>query len=327
MRGFRFLLIVSLAMLIAVSCKKRPEGVLSDKEMVGLIADMEVAEIYLQSRVHGYYNDSTKDKVLQYVLDCHGLDKASFDSTMVWYGRNIDDYRNLLSKVDEELQKRAGKIEGKDVETLVKSDLWPYSRHYIFSSLSETDNLQFSVPGTELVPGDRVEWELRLSALMQGQAMMGVEYETGPKAYTYASTGGNKKLNLNLQTDTARKISRIFGQIKLNNLTQQPVFMDSVSLKSLPYDSMEYYKINSQRLYRGPIRVMPKSEKRDSVEESGVSSSLDSDDNMTPRGKRIHNKDLPEPQNTSGSRKNLRTMQGVKDAKPIKMDQKLAPIK
>lgn len=267
MRILRRIIILGFAFLIASACNKRPEGVLSDKEMVGLIADMEVAESYLQTHNHSYYNDSTRDKVLQYILDRHGLDKAGFDSTMVWYGRNIDEYRNLLSKVDKELQHRAKSVKGTSLDEIVKSDLWPYSRHYMMSALSENNLLQFSIPGSDITSGDRLSWEMRVNSLLEGMALMGVEYENGIKAYTYASTGGTRKMSLSLQTDTSQTIKRVFGQVKVNELSLQPIFIDSVSLKSLPFDSLEYYKINSQRIYRGPINLQKAREERDSVVE------------------------------------------------------------
>lgn len=265
MRILKRIIILGFAFLIASACNKRPEGVLSDKEMVGLIADMEVAESYLQTHNHSYYNDSTRDKVLQYILDRHGLDKAGFDSTMVWYGRNIDEYRDLLSKVDKELQHRAKSVKGTSLDEIVKSDLWPYSRHYIMSSLSENNLLQFSIPGSDITSGDRLSWEMRINSILEGMALMGVEYENGLKAYTYASTGGTRKMSLNLQTDTSQTIKRVFGQVKVNELSLQPIFIDSVSLKSLPFDSLEYYKINSQRIFRGPIKMKSKTEKTDSL--------------------------------------------------------------
>lgn len=270
MRILRRIIILGFAFLIASACNKRPEGVLSDKEMVGLIADMEVAESYLQTHNHSYYNDSTRDKVLQYILDSHGLDKAGFDSTMVWYGRNIDEYRNLLSKVDKELQHRAKSVKGSSLEEIVKSDLWPYSRHYMMSALSENNLLQFSIPGSDITSGDRLSWEMRVNSLLEGMALMGVEYENGLKAYTYASTGGTRKMSLSLQTDTSQTIKRVFGQVKVNELSLQPIFIDSVSLKSLPFDSLEYYKINSQRIYRGPINLQKAREERDSVVEDAT---------------------------------------------------------
>lgn len=320
MRILRRIIILGFAFLIASACNKRPEGVLSDKEMVGLIADMEVAESYLQTHNHSYYNDSTRDKVLQYILDRHGLDKAGFDSTMVWYGRNIDEYRNLLSKVDKELQHRAKSVKGSSLEEIVKSDLWPYSRHYMMSALSENNLLQFSIPGSDITSGDRLSWEMRVNSLLEGMALMGVEYENGIKAYTYASTGGTRKMSLSLQTDTSQTIKRVFGQVKVNELSLQPIFIDSVSLKSLPFDSLEYYKINSQRIYRGPINLQKARAERDSVEEDA---SKNNNDQLPP----------PSPAAVHSNHKRLREIHDnsvpSKGSKLQKVDEnvKLQPVK
>lgn len=88
-------LYISVSLMLLSSCDKRPKGVLSDDEMVRLIADIEVAEVYMQQHNSGYYNDSVRDSAVQWALERHGLTKADFDSTMTWYGRNIDEYRDL----------------------------------------------------------------------------------------------------------------------------------------------------------------------------------------------------------------------------------------
>ncbi len=51
--------------MLLSSCDKRPKGVLSDDEMVRLIADIEVAEVYMQQHNSGYYNDSVRDSAVQ----------------------------------------------------------------------------------------------------------------------------------------------------------------------------------------------------------------------------------------------------------------------
>ena len=47
---------------------------------------------------------------------------------MTWYGRNIDEYRDLYGKVDVELAARQRAVTGMEDTDIVSTDLWPYSR-------------------------------------------------------------------------------------------------------------------------------------------------------------------------------------------------------
>lgn len=257
---------IVLTLLLGAGCNKRPKGVLSDDEMVGLIADMEIAEVYMQQHNSGYYNDSIRDSAVQWALDKHGLSKADFDSTMTWYGRNIDDYLNLFGKVDAELAKRQNRAIGETEKNLVSTDLWPYSRHILISENAPSNGLAFSLPLNDIPKGERITWKMRLKGLSSGNVLLGVDYDNGMSSYTYQTQNGNSKIDLTLQTDTAYNVKRVFGYMRTKEDHSLPIWIDSIALQQLPLDSTEYYRIHSQRKYSGfHKRVI--SEKKDTIEE------------------------------------------------------------
>ncbi len=265
MTDLRIILSVFVISLILVGCDKRPGNVLDEDEMVRLIADMEVAEIYFQQYPGGYYNDSIRDRAIQFVLDKHHISKKDFDSTLTWYGKNIDVYQQLYSKVDKELLNRQKKITGKSETDLVSNDLWPFSRHYFIDSKSGRHDINFAIQSSEVESGERLIWRLRTNSMPSGQILLGVEYENGTSSVTYQST--NSKISeITLQTDSSQRVKRIMGQFRLKDSSSLPVWIDSISLKSLPFDSTEYYRIYSQRLYRGPKRRLNIKEKADSID-------------------------------------------------------------
>lgn len=242
--------------LILTACDKRPKGVLSDNEMLPLIVDLEMAESYV-SIYHEDDNDYDMGSgALRCVLNKHNIPKANFDSTMTWYGKNVDVYQQLLVKADKELTKRQKKISGQVSADIAVADLWPYSRHYVISPLSTTDNLAFTIPVEDIGPGERLEWKARLSSIPEGEVMLGVDYETGPSSYTYRQLMGIDKLKVNLQTDTARKVKRIFGNIHIKRISgsKNILLLDSLSLGKLPFDSIEYHMIYSHSKFDAPRR-------------------------------------------------------------------------
>lgn len=258
---------VVVALLLGAGCNKRPKGVLSDDEMVGLIADMQIAEVYMQQHNSGYYNDSIRDSAVQWVLDKHGLSKADFDSTMTWYGRNIDDYLNLFGKVDAELAKRQNRAIGETEKNLVSTDLWPYSRHILISENAPSNGLAFSLPLNDIPKGERITWKMRLKGLSSGSVLLGVDYDNGMSSYTYQTQNGNSKIDLTLQTDTAYNVKRVFGYMRTKEDHSLPIWIDSIALQQLPLDSTEYYRIHSQRKYSGFHKQVKVSEKKDTIEE------------------------------------------------------------
>ncbi len=258
---------VVVALLLGAGCNKRPKGVLSDDEMVGLIADMQIAEVYMQQHNSGYYNDSIRDSAVQWALDKHGLSKADFDSTMTWYGRNIDDYLNLFGKVDAELAKRQNRAIGETEKNLVSTDLWPYSRHILISENAPSNGLAFSLPLNDIPKGERITWKMRLKGLSSGNVLLGVDYDNGMSSYTYQTQNGNSKIDLTLQTDTAYNVKRVFGYMRTKEDHSLPIWIDSIALQQLPLDSTEYYRIHSQRKYSGFHKQVKVSEKKDTIEE------------------------------------------------------------
>lgn len=258
------------------ACDDRPQGVASESEMVNIIADMEVAETYLRSHSTSYYNDSIRDSAVRYVLNRHGMTKADFDSTMNWYGRNIDKYQALFAKVDQELNSRAKKATGKSTDNVKTNDLWPYSRHLFISENSNTNSLVFSIPASDLKKGDRLNWKLRLNTGITGNVMFGVEYDNGTSGYVFQAAGSSKRVEMTLQTDTSLIVRRIFGSFRTSQISDMPLWLDSITLEAVPFDSTQYYRRNMQRFYVGP-KPLPKTvseEKEDSV--SIVSVSADS---------------------------------------------------
>lgn len=271
MRKTVFISFLATFLLIPAGCGKRPKGVLSEKEMVGLVADLEVAEGYFLASDDGDYDDKDRLAALQYVLDKHHMTKAEFDSTMTWYGKNIDDYQKLCVKVDAELARRQKRISGgEEIEEEVLSDMWPYSRHFMVNDCSASDNLTFSIKPTDLIPGDRINWKMNFMNPPEGNVMIGVEYDNGTSSYSYNSVMNREKIDISLQTDTARIVKRVFGNLHIMSGGARTLWIDSIALSRMPFDSTQYYRGYSQR----KLGVLKRPEKKIELD------SIDRDDEI-----------------------------------------------
>lgn len=253
---------------ILSSCSDRPKHVISDSEMVKVMADIEMAQAYIQSRGYRDQAGSNRERVLEYILAKNGMTREDFDSTISWYGRHIDKYDDLYSKVDRELARRESKISGNSVE-LLSNDLWPYSRHLVISPLSTTDNLYFNIPGTDLIKGDRLTWKFTTNLPVDGRVIFGITYTDGVTSYISSNTNG-KNNEFIIQTDSSKVVKNIFGNMRVKD-NRNVIGIDSLMLYSTPYDSLEYYKINTHKRYLLYDKRKKLIEKNDSIVNTGDS--------------------------------------------------------
>lgn len=278
MRKFRSqVLLTSLSfILLLVSCDRRPEGVLSDGEMVSLLADMQLAESYADVASGGGNYSSERTRISDGVLAAHGVTQAQLDSTLIWYGKNIDTYHELFTKVDKELDARRRRLGGgsPDNPEAEGVGLWPYSPHIMISKLGSSDNISFSIPASEdVVKGDVLTWKMRLNSPSDLKGTMGVEYTDGATSLVNRHLSGSTNVELKLQTDSSRNPVRIFGVIRARNSSSLPLFADSIALLKASLDSSRYFTFHSQTFVHKPIpRKSEKSRNlQDSVKNEGDS--------------------------------------------------------
>lgn len=295
--GIRLSILLPFICLLFIGCDKRPKDVLSDDEMVKLITDMEIAEIYIHDNTQTMYNDSMRDKTMQYILDKRGIDKAKFDSTMTWYGKNIDIYRDLYAKVDAELTRRQNIALGEDVGETMKpgTDLWPYSSHLLISDLGNINALVFSFTSDQIEKGDRLNFRAKTFGLKSGSALLGVDYDNGMSAYSYTNQNGNDRVDISIQIDTAKNVKRIFGYVRSKDVKQMPIWLDSIALERMPFDSTQYYRIYSQRKGYEPKKreiIKPDTVKQDE-EDAKMNSILENDGGLNIEDRPIKTKHSP----------------------------------
>lgn len=242
--------------MAVVSCGGRPEGVLSDDRMADLMADMQLAEAYssLPSSGRGMTREQ-RDSLGRGVLAANGITQAELDSSLSWYGRNMDTYTELYEKVDKRIAEKRKRLLNDGIKEEADGDnLWPYPAHGIISGLASSDGYLFSITNPELVRGNALEWKMRVSPATSLNMMLGVEYADGSDTYVSRSFSSERKVELHLQTDTARDVRRVYGVMRVARVRDLPVFTDSISLQVLPLDSAEYYRIKGQKSYYGPHR-------------------------------------------------------------------------
>lgn len=245
---------VALAVLIPAGCSDRPKDVLSEGDMVDLLVDMELADAYVMGR-SGFSEDSMRRLLHESVLERHGVSNAQMDSSLRWYGANLDVYAEMQDKIALKLRRKAAKLSpdmgGAD------AGLWTLPRMMRVSALSPDDGIVFSLSPSGLKPGETLELSGVLLHPSSGvKSLLGVEYTDGTAGYMTRdiSSGGERRFAAELQTDSLKEVSRIFGTIRATDGKAGQLLIDSLAMQRRPFDASLYQRIFSQRVYRLPHR-------------------------------------------------------------------------
>lgn len=247
----KYLSILLSVILLSVGCTKRPKDILSEDKMVDVMVDLQIAEAYERSgNSNDYLNGKDREMLGRGVLMQHGVTVAEMDSTLAWYGRNMDEYPKLYKKIDAALNKRQikyARAAGESENAGSFADLWPYSRHFIVDERSLTNGIVANIPVTEVAPGDKLTWKMIVEGASMRNLTLGVDYENGTsEIYHVSNRTFDKWVEISLQTDTTLSVNRVFAIADFGNSLKK-ILVDSIQLSHLPLNREDYQKVGFQR--------------------------------------------------------------------------------
>lgn len=260
-------ILLSIILIFFTGCVRRPKGVLSDRKMIPVLAEMEIAEGYLHTQTINGDREELRQRLMAGILKDHHISQADFDSTMKWYGKNPDVYYKLGSELNAEIDKLSREYAG-DETLAVNEDgnnLWPYRRMAYVDSRNGSEVLTFTLPGADVMKGESLRWKMRLRKEVDATMFMGVDYTDGSSSYFSQRMNGRKRIELDLQTDTALEVRRVFGHLTFADRGDLPLWIDSISLSTAPLDSTKYFQINRQRRVSPPTSRHQSRESNDTV--------------------------------------------------------------
>ena len=119
-----------LATTLLAACSKVPDGILSEKKMQGVLTDMLLAEAMVNVDYNTYKSDTMKLALYESVFRKHDITQAVYDSSLVWYGRNLDIYMEVYNRVLADLNKRINNLgdvqaDAAPVSNRDSVDIWP----------------------------------------------------------------------------------------------------------------------------------------------------------------------------------------------------------
>ena len=278
-----------LTLLVALAaCGRQPSGVMSVNEMADLIVDLKIAEAYIDNNISEFDTDSSKLVIKQSIFKKHGITQQDYDSSMVWYAHNMEDYNKALDKAVGKLKHRydklnknnnsnsidqeqtltaGGAVQGEPTHearpkprfqdrrlTSFKgdtTDLWQGQRAYTLTQGSKRGFITFDLlPGNDSQRGDRYQLSYLLKrGNNEFKVCMSIDYTDGSTAQITRGTNSDGWVTVDLQSDTARQVRRIYGYVSYDMQRGHFAYVDSLSLVRSRLDKGNYGFINAQRLF------------------------------------------------------------------------------
>ena len=225
--------------LLSLSCSRKSDLVLSKKEMASLLTDVHKGESLIEINHNQFSSDSMRRVMKQSVLDAHGVTQQQWDSSLSYYGRNIEQYIELYDIVIEGLEQELKNVnvvsQGSNIQMEVvgdSADTWDQPRLRHFSSRQPSDVLKFSLRrDVNWDRGDVYTWNFKaINGSTPIEWTIAAEYSDGTMEYKSGTTASSGWTNISFHTDSARTTSSIRGVATLRPSSDESVYIDSISL-------------------------------------------------------------------------------------------------
>lgn len=239
-----------LVLLMLAACSKVPDDLLSEKEMQRVLKDMLLAEAMIGTDYKTYKENETKEALYQSVFRKHGITQALYDSSLIWYGKNLHIYMKVYDRVLADLNKETtdlGDVQA-DAAPVSNSDsvnVWPRRPFLTLHPKALFNGVTFDIkPETSYSSGSRFVLGMDVWGLNKNMRHL-------PEIRLYADQGDttvviNDKVLRDghhetvLKTISTKKVKRVYGFIRMDgadSLAYHKVYIDRLNLIKYKYGS------------------------------------------------------------------------------------------
>ena len=210
--------------IILAACSKTPSGVIGKEKMARIIADLSIAEAVVETDYRDFSSDSAKLVLKQSVLAKNKVTPQQMDSSLRWYGRNMDllveVYDRAIEMTQEDLKRNAINASA-TVHTKPSSvyategdsvDLWNARSNRLFAA-----NMPANLSTFHLI-SDR-NWQSGDIFTLSGKVIGAVnplhfsitaEYQDGTKEYISSAADGSDWLHLKLPLNPDKTAATVY---------------------------------------------------------------------------------------------------------------------
>lgn len=238
-----FVLIVLSVILMGTACTHRPEHVITSSEMTDILVDVHKAEGLLEVQSPLYPTDADKQEIIAAVLVKHGVTRAEYDSSLVWYSTHLKDFIRVYDRVKEILQAEDDSLMALlDIYyPSVSGDtvnLWQ-GRDYFLLDKNRLSSLWTweMVADTTFFAGDSLEWNFHISHMPVGHygvAALTLRYDKDSVQTKTALLDTAGDYSMALRADSSLVLKSIVGSFNLllrnDSVAEAPLGVKAIEL-------------------------------------------------------------------------------------------------
>lgn len=230
-----------------VSCKKVPSGILSEKNMQSVMADVQLAEAMITSDYSAYSKEGSKEALFTSVFQKHNITQAQYDSSLVWYGRNMDIYMRVCDAVIAQLDKQkdafgdiqpdAGPVEDKD-----SVNIWTRRDYVVFQPTDPGYGVYFDYkPSRGYLPGSQFLLSMDVWGLtpdMKHKPVVRLSLQQQDTTITVIREITEDGLfEMFAKTVATKRVMRVYGYIHLDKTmgNYHRIYIDTICLTRYNY--------------------------------------------------------------------------------------------
>lgn len=236
--------IAMLLLLVAVStgCRKTPSHVIPEDKMAEIMADINIGNAIVEAEHGQYRTDSSRMVLMQSIYARHGVDAAQVDTSLVWYGHNIEKYVKVCEKAEEILTARIDRAEqavGKSASAPQLTNLdgdsvniWTDVATRRIAGSPASDIQTFNLHSDRNWDrGDRYTLSAKgINTHGEVAMFIAADYNDGTTEYISAVRPAEDMQRLLFVVDSSKIASRIYGSLYYKGSDGEIAYLDSISL-------------------------------------------------------------------------------------------------
>ncbi|MDR1557097.1 MAG: DUF4296 domain-containing protein [Tannerellaceae bacterium] len=237
---------------VLASCSKVPGGILPEKKMKDVMIDMQLAENIISTNYQVYPDSARKAALYQAVFRKHKTTQAVYDSSLVWYGKNLDIlmriYNLALNEVNEQIR-ALGDVQANAAPSANQDsvNIWPRHDYLTLQPEALFNGTIFDIrpdrpylSGSIFVLSMHV-WGVRPLMRHIPEVRISAELPDTTLVINRKMTSDGRQ-EIILRTPAARQTKRLYGYIRMDQAetAYYKIYLDSLRLIRYNYGSAAF---------------------------------------------------------------------------------------
>lgn len=254
---------IFIVLLLFISaCAGNKQKILKEKKMAAVYVDIKKAEALIEIEREVFSDSLSRAMLYESIFKKHKTTKAVYDSSLVWYGRNLAKMMTVYDFSDRLLTKEKAILSDSlsaHEKMFVRDDsvnIWADSSSVTFSNDLPLQFSYFNIePSTPFPSGSTFLLSFNSSILGTLHSPVIVKFFVQQPDTIYVQSDTiltDKKVEMYIKTFATRQIQRVYGYLykkqDLEKENYQFIYFDNIQLIRYNYGSFNLENIPSEEL-------------------------------------------------------------------------------